>query len=236
MRVIAFVQARLSSRRLPGKILKDLRGRPALDYLLEALEHASGLDQFVLATSSDPSDEPTVRFADRRGVPCFRGPLDDVASRLLLAAREYRADAIVRISGDSPLMDPQVIDRAVGLFREGSADIVTNVRPRTFPKGQSVEIVATTALASAVGRMRGPEEREHVTPFIYAHPEEYRMRSFITDDARPEVQLCIDDPEDFVRCAAILAALSGPPWQLGWRACVAAYDDYCARSRVGVSA
>ena len=86
MRVVACIQARLSSRRLPGKILRELCGRPSLDYLIEALEHASGLDQLVLATSTDPSDEATAQFAARRALPCFRGPLDDVASRMLLAA------------------------------------------------------------------------------------------------------------------------------------------------------
>jgi spore coat polysaccharide biosynthesis protein SpsF len=236
MRVVGCIQARLSSRRLPGKILRELRGRPSLDYLIEALEHVPGLDQLVLATSTDSTDDATAQFAARRGIACFRGPLDDVATRMLQAAQQCLADAIVRVSGDSPLMDPAVVSHAVALFREGTADIVTNVRPRSFPKGQSVEVIATAALASAVRRMTKVEEREHVTPFLYAHPADYRVRSFTTDEARPEVQLCIDNAEDFARCEAILASLPAPPWQLGWRACVAAYDDYCARAKIGVTA
>jgi spore coat polysaccharide biosynthesis protein SpsF len=228
MRVIGVVQARLSSRRLPGKILMKMLARPILDHLLEGLSHAVRLDHIVLATSIDPSDAPTAGFAAARGIPCHRGPLDDVAARLLHAGEEYQADAIVRISGDSPLIDPAIVDHAVGLFCEGAAEIVTNVRPRTFPRGQSVEVIALNALRRTTARMTTSQEREHVTQYMYAHPQEYSIRSFVTPDRRPEVQLSIDDAQDFARCAAILEALPGPPWQVGWRACVAAYDRYMA--------
>jgi len=228
VRVIGVVQARLSSRRLPGKILMRLRDRPSLDHLIEGLSHAARLDHIVLATSIDPSDTATAEFAAARGISCHRGPLDDVATRLLQAGEQHQADAIVRVSGDSPLIDPALIDRAVELFSEGAAEIVTNVRPRTFPKGQSVEVIALAALRRAAARMTTPEEREHVTPYVYAHPEEYSIRPFVTPDGRPEVQLSIDDAEDFARCSAILEALPGPPWQVGWRACVAVYDRYMA--------
>jgi spore coat polysaccharide biosynthesis protein SpsF len=228
MRVIGVVQARLSSRRLPGKILMKLRDRPSLDHLLEGLRHAVRLDHIVLATSIDPSDAATVEFAAARGISCHRGPLDDVAARLLQAGEEHQADAIVRVSGDSPLIDPAIVDHAVGLFCEGAAEIVTNVRPRTFPKGQSVEVIALATLRRTAARMTTPQEREHVTQYVYAHPEEYSIRPFITPDRRPDVQLSIDDAEDFARCAAILEALPGPPWQVGWRACVEAYDRYMA--------
>jgi spore coat polysaccharide biosynthesis protein SpsF len=147
----------------------------------------------------------------------------------------HGADAIVRINGDSPLIDPVLIDHAVGLFKEGGADIVTNVRPRTYPRGQSVEVIALTALRLAVARMTTAEEREHVTPHIYAHPEQYSIRPFVAEYPRPEVQLCIDEERDLVRCAAILQTLREPPWQAGWRVCVNAYDRYAAAASVGVA-
>ena len=233
MRVIGVVQARLSSRRLPGKILMKLCDRPSLDHLIEGLRHAARLDDIMLATSTDPSDDATAEFAAARGISCHRGPLEDVAARLLQAGEQCQADAIVRINGDSPLMDPALVDHGVGLFCEGGAEIVTNVRPRTFPKGQSVEVIALAALRRTVARMQTSEQREHVTPYVYAHSDEYSIRPFVAADRRPEVQLSIDDAEDFTRCAFILEALEGPPWQVGWRACVAAYDRYMAALAMG---
>lgn len=226
MRVIALIQARLSSQRLPGKILMPLAGQPILLWLVEALGHAAQLDAVAIATSTDSSDDATARFAGERGVSCYRGSLDDVAERLLLAGEACRADAVVRISGDSPLLDPQIVDRAVALFRERPVHIVTNVRPRSFPKGQSVEVIALDALRTAVSGMTQASEREHVTPHLYAHPQTYAMRTFSADPPRPEVQLSVDDLADYTRAQAIIAMLPAPPWAAGWRACVEAYDRY----------
>lgn len=212
----------------------NLNGRPTLDYLVEGLSHAAGLDAVVLATSTDPSDDATAAFASTRGIPCCRGPLDDVTLRLLQAGEAFVADAIVRINGDSPLMDPTIVTEGVRLFREVTPDVVTNVRPRSFPKGQSVEVIALAALRKALTRMTTPQEHEHVTQHIYQHPQEYVVRSFVTPDGRPEVQLSIDDATDFARCAEILRALPKPHWKAGWRACVATYDTICQRD--GVSA
>jgi spore coat polysaccharide biosynthesis protein SpsF len=231
MRVICTVQARMSSRRLPGKILKNLGERPTLEHLIESLAHAAGLDGIVIATSTDPSDDPTAAFALERQIACFRGSLPNVALRILGAGEEFGADAVVRISADSPFLDPTLVDQALRIFRNESCDVVTNVRPRTFPRGQSVEVIALTALRRATEQMATPEEREHVTPYLYAHPAQFAIRSFVTPDGRPEVQLSIDDAEDHRRCAAILDSLPGPPWQVGWRACVAAYDAYLAVPR-----
>lgn len=224
MRVICAIQARMSSRRLPGKILLTLRDRPSLAYLVESLTHARQLDGAIIATSTDATDDPTAGFAAERRIPCYRGSLTNVAQRLLEGGEACGADAIVRVSGDSPLLDPKLVDEAVELFRGERSDVVTNVRPRSFPKGQSVEVVAISALRQAVASMSTGAEREHVTPYLYAHPEQFLIRAFVTEHGRPEVQLSVDDREDHERCAKILEHLSAPPWEAGWRACVAAYD------------
>jgi spore coat polysaccharide biosynthesis protein SpsF len=233
MRTVAVIQARMTSRRLPGKILLRLVDRPLLDYLVEGLRHARRLDGVAIATSTDGSDDATEEFARSRGLRCHRGSLEDVAGRLLEAAEEEQADAIVRVNGDSPLLDPQLVDEGVDVFRANEADIATNVRPRTYPKGQSVEVIAVAALRRAVAKMKSAEDREHVTPYLYAHPEEFSIASFVTDPPRASAQLCVDDAADFARCAAILALLPGPPWQSGWRACLAAYDRLRAHEQAG---
>jgi spore coat polysaccharide biosynthesis protein SpsF len=228
MRAICVIQARLSSQRLHGKILMPLRGRPSLEYLTDGIRHAQRLDGVVIATSTHVSDDATAEFAEERGINCHRGSLEHVAQRMLNAGEEYEAQAIVRISGDSPLLDPALVDQAIELYREAMCDVVTNVRPRSFPKGQSVEVISLAALRMAVGQMTAAADREHVTPFIYAHADQFSIRSFVADAPRPEVQLSIDTAADFDRCAAILGLLPGSPWQVGWRACVAAYDQVVA--------
>lgn len=230
MRVVAIIQARMSSQRLPGKVLLRLDDRPLIEHLCEALRHARTLDQFVLATSIEPSDDAIAYYAREHDIRCHRGSLDHVAERMLAAARDSSADVLVRISGDSPLLDPMLIDQAVDLFLREGTDIVTNVRPRSFPKGQSVEVMSATAFAQAVARMSTVEEREHVTPYFYAHPEQFNIRSIVATRPRPEVQLSVDTAKDLARCESIMRRLPSPPWQAGWEACVAQYDAVAAAS------
>src|SRR6266852_6355172 len=115
MMIGAFVQARMSSRRLPGKVLRPIDGKPVLLYVLERLERCRTLDSVLVATSVDPSDDAVEEICHRRGTPCCRGPLDDVAGRFLAAARERDVDGFVRVSGDSPLLDQRLVDEAVGV-------------------------------------------------------------------------------------------------------------------------
>jgi spore coat polysaccharide biosynthesis protein SpsF len=226
--VVAVIPARLSSARLPGKVLRSLGNRPLLAHLLENLHHAQSLSGMVVATSDDPSDDAVAAFVDRVGVSCYRGSLDDVAGRVLAAADQAGALAIVRVSGDSPLLDPALVDQAVAQFGTEGGDVVSNVVVRTFPKGQSVELVTREALARAVAGMTTPAEREHVTPYLYAHPDRFRIRSFTAAVARPDVQLSVDTLADLERCEAMLMALGAPAWQVGWEACVRASDGLAA--------
>jgi spore coat polysaccharide biosynthesis protein SpsF len=228
--VVAVIHARLSSARLPGKVLRPLGSRPLLGHLLENLQHAQSLDGMVVATSDDPSDDAVAAFVDQVGVSCYRGSLNDVAGRVLAAADKVGARAIVRVSGDSPLLDPALVDQAVAQFGTEGGDVVSNVVVRTFPKGQSVELVTRDALARAVAAMTTPAEREHVTPYLYAHPDRFRIRSFTAAVARPEVQLSVDTLADLERCEAVLTALGAPAWQVGWEACVRASDRLAGRA------
>jgi spore coat polysaccharide biosynthesis protein SpsF len=229
--VIATIQARFTSQRLPGKVLRPLRGRPLLAHLLDSLQHCRTLDGIILATSRDDADDPVAAFATAAGVACYRGPLHDVATRMLQAAGVADADAIVRISGDSPLLDPALVDHAVDVFRAQPVDLVSNVVRRTFPRGQSVEVISTRALARAIPGMATADEREHVTTHFYRRPACYLIRSFEAEHPRPDVQLSVDEPADLARCEAILALLDRPHWQAGWEACVRQSDAVCERAK-----
>ncbi len=232
MRIVAIVQARFDSRRLPGKALHPLAGKPMLGHVIEALRHARSIDAVVLATSALSSDDPLADFVKAEGIGCYRGSLDDVAGRMLEAARSFAADALVRVNGDSPLMDPALIDRGADLMRANpEADLVSNVFPRSFPKGQSVEVLRTQALDHAMRAMTRPDEREHVTPYFYANADRLKIVSFQAEDPKPEMQLSVDTSEDRARCEAILARLEVPAWRAGWRACASAAEALESASR-----
>jgi spore coat polysaccharide biosynthesis protein SpsF (cytidylyltransferase family) len=199
----------MGSSRLPGKVLMPLAGRPALEWLLERLEHAEELDALVVATSDDPSDDPVAVFCEERGTACRRGSLDDVAGRLLDAARGERLDAFVRISGDSPLLDQRLVDEAVRLMRAGGHDLVTNVRPRSFPPGQSVEVIKTDALERALG-----PDPEHVTGPLYDGG--FDLRRFEAETPRTDVRYTLDTPEDAARLEKILLGMERGAWEYRW--------------------
>src|ERR1044071_4155673 len=126
------VQARMTSRRLPGKVLHVVAGKPLMQYLLERIRAHFNSEKIVVATSSDPSDKPVSEFCAGFGVDCYRGPLDNVADRFKEVVDAYSFDNFVRVSGDSPLLDARLIERGLNTFREGDFDLVTNVLPRTF--------------------------------------------------------------------------------------------------------
>ncbi|HLN09941.1 MAG TPA: NTP transferase domain-containing protein, partial [Xanthobacteraceae bacterium] len=208
-KLVAVVAARYSSSRLSGKVVRPLAGRPLLAHTLERLQAVDRLDVIVIATSSERSDDAVAAFAETCAVPCWRGALNDVLGRLRDAAAAWEADAIVRISGDSPLIDPAIVATAVELYLDGAADVVTNVFPRSFPKGQSVEVVSRRALERLAAEAVAAADREHVTRYAYEHPERFVIRNFAAVRPRPELQLSVDTAADFERVAALLAATSG---------------------------
>src|SRR4051794_3712888 len=192
----AVVHARMSSLRLPGKVLAPLAGRPALGWLLERLEHAHEIEELVVATSHDETDDAVVEFCAEQDIRCHRGPLHDLAARVLGAADACAFDAVARINGDSPVLDQRLVDHGIGLLRSTGADLVTNLRPRSFPPGQSVEVFRTAALRDAVAKMTEPDDREHVTPWLYRHPDAVRIERFRNEPPVTEPRLTLDTSED----------------------------------------
>jgi spore coat polysaccharide biosynthesis protein SpsF len=208
--VAAIVQARLSSTRLPGKVLAEIQEKPLLGYLLERLDRVDGLDPPLVATSDDPSDDELALYCATNGIDCYRGPLDDVAQRMLDAADARGLSAFVRVSGDSPLLDPQLVDRAAALLRDDGADVVTNVVPRTFPHGQSVEAITVEAFRRACADMTEPHDREHVTPFLYRNANDFRITSFSHEPDLSSLQLAVDTRDDLELVRAIVSAMTRP--------------------------
>jgi spore coat polysaccharide biosynthesis protein SpsF (cytidylyltransferase family) len=203
--LIAVVQARMGSQRLPGKVLEPIGATPMLGHVLDRLARCRTLDAVAVATSDQPGEDPVADYAAQRGTPVVRGPLDDVAGRFLTAAAQLGAAVIVRISGDSPFMDPALVDHAVGLLDDG-CDLVTNVRPRSFPPGESVEVLRVAALAAAHPRM-DPDDREHVTPRLYRPQEGLHIRHFAAERDYGVLRLTVDTPQELAFARALVARM-----------------------------
>jgi spore coat polysaccharide biosynthesis protein SpsF len=174
MKTVIIVQARMTSTRLPGKILKEVLGKSLLTYQLERLRRIKGAQAVVIATTTNDTDQPIVDFCVQNTVAYFRGSEDDVLSRYYGAALEHAADAVVRITSDCPLIDPEVVDQVISFYEVNypKFDYVSNVTQRTFPRGMDTEVFSMKALREAFENATKQLDREHVTPFIHGQPEE----------------------------------------------------------------
>jgi spore coat polysaccharide biosynthesis protein SpsF len=192
--------------------MTEIAGRPVLGHLLDRLERCRRVDGVIVATSVEPSDDPVADYCADRDVACHRGPLGDVATRFVGVVEALRLDGFVRVSADSPLLDPALVDAAAEALRANAADVVTNSRPRTHPHGQSVEAVDAGAFRRALPLMIEPDDREHVTPALYRHPELFRIGHLPAGRKWPAVRLAIDEPEDLAWIAAIVGRMTRPAW------------------------
>jgi len=206
--ILGILQARASSRRLPGKVLKPILGRPMLERQIERLRRSRRMDRLVVATSTDASDDAIAALCKTLTVDCFRGSLDDVLDRFYQAARQYAPRAVVRLTGDCPLADPSVIDELIETHCREGYDYTANILPpRQIPDGLDVEVIAMSCLETTWHEAKLPSEREHVTPFIYNHRERFRFewQRLATDLSR--LRWVVDEPEDFEFVSAIYEAL-----------------------------
>jgi spore coat polysaccharide biosynthesis protein SpsF len=213
--VVVVVQARTGSTRLPGKVLADLHGRPMLGFQLDRLARLSG-GQVVVATSDKAADDAIADVAASRGVAVVRGPELDVLARFGHVIERYPADTIVRLTGDCPLVDPEVVSDAVRLHLRAEADYTSNVLPRSFPKGLDVEVVAVPALREAISKAEDPAEREHVTPYVYRRPERFRLANLACDEPLGDESWTVDTAEDLAEVRRIVARVPEPD-AASWR-------------------
>lgn len=202
-KILAIVQARMGSSRLPGKVLMDILGKPLLWHLINRLKNARLVDEIVIATSNNQNDDPIVKFAQENGIGYYTGSELDLVDRFYQAANKFGADAIVRITADCPLVDPVLVDRIIKLYldKEGSLDYVSNVNPRTYPDGLDVEVFSFQALKRVWNEIKDPFKREWITTNFYEHPEEYRIANVENNEDLSLMRWTVDykDDLDFVR-------------------------------------
>lgn len=205
---VCTIEARMSSTRLPGKVLKPVAGRPLLAHMIARLERCPALDGIVVATTTDPRDDAIERLTRELSIGCFRGSEQDVLGRVLGAARESGAEVIVETTGDCPLIDPDIVGRVIGCFREAPVDYCSNTLEQTYPRGMDVQVFPTHVLAEVDHLTDDPVDREHVSLFIYEHPERYRLRNVRALPVRgADLRLTVDTPEDLALVRAVFDAL-----------------------------
>ena len=197
-RVVASIEARMNSSRLPGKVLADLEGRPALARLTDRLKRCQRLDAIVIATSGGPADDAVEAFARAEGIACHRGSETDVLARVNETHRAQASDIVVELTGDCPFDDPQVIDLGVETFIANDCDIVSTARHPSYPAGIDVQVFAAAALDWVAGSVNDPAVREHVSLYFYEHPERYRLINLLAPACwrRPDLRLLLDYAED----------------------------------------
>lgn len=199
-KVVAIIQARMGSTRLPGKVLADIAGQPMLTRVVERARRASTVDSIAVATTVEPGDLAVARLCLERGYPCMRGHPTDVLDRFYQAARQFEAEVVVRLTGDCPLIDPEVVDTTVRAFLESDPplDMAANrlAEGRTYPIGQDTEVCSFQALETAWKEAEDPYQREHVMPFLYEHRDRFRVLLVKHEKDYGHLRWTVDTAED----------------------------------------
>ena len=197
MNIIAIIQARISSTRLPGKVLKKIEGKTVLEHVINRVRAAKNLDDVIIATTVKKKDLKIVQLCAKLGVSVFCGSENDVLDRYYQTARLFKADHIVRITSDCPLIDPMVINEVIKLYFREKADYASNTMPETFPDGLDAEVFSFKTLKIAWGNAELPSEREHVTPYIRKNSNIFKIVNLKCDINLKNKRWTIDEPEDF---------------------------------------
>lgn len=219
MRIVAVIQARMGSTRLAGKVLAPLAGRPVLGWVTRALQSCGQIDEVVVATTTEASDDPIERYAAEGRVRCLRGPEDDVLARYLLALDAAPADAVVRITADCPLIDPALVDLVAAAWRHDPTwDYVATTLHRSLPRGLDVELVSSVALRGLDAVATG-HHRRHVTSHLYTVPEGRRLLGLVVSPPADDLRVTVDTEQDLAMLRAVADALGDRV--VGWTEVVA---------------
>lgn len=208
-KIVATVEVRMTSSRLPGKVLLPLAGKPALERLIERLKRSKYIDEIVVATTVNDADQSIVELAQKLGVSCFRGSEDDVLSRVLGAAQSVNGDIICEVTGDCPALDYRLIDQGIEDFFTHDVHYVGNVYPSTYPIGFDVQVFPTKVLEEVNRLTQDPLDHTHVSYYIYMHPDRFKVRMWKSEGEYnwPELRVTLDEKADYEFVNAIFEKL-----------------------------
>ena len=221
--VLCITQARMTSSRLPGKVMERAGGNSVLGWHLGRLQRSRRISRLVVASVQGGESQPICDLAQKMGVPVVLGDEEDVLGRFALAAEQFPADIIVRVTSDCPLIDPDLVDQTVDLFCAGGADYASN-GGGGYPRGFDVEVFSASVLRQTQEQAVSMYEREHVTPYIYQHPDRYRLMT-LGGGRGERYRLCVEEPDDLARVRLVLAELADQP-NFGWEDVVRLMDAH----------
>lgn len=203
----AFIQARMNSSRMPGKVLKKVQNKTLLSHMLDRVKKADKIDTIIIITSTDDQDDAIESFAKEENIKCFRGNNDDVLDRYYQAVLTFPCDTIVRLTADCPLIDPTIIDQVVTVFKNNQYDFVANTAPphgATYPDGMDVEVFSMANLKRAWQEAEKPSEREHVTFYFWKNPTLFNTFRIDLENDLSAYRFTVDYPEDFTLVSHII--------------------------------
>ncbi|ALC86345.1 acylneuraminate cytidylyltransferase [Bacillus sp. FJAT-22090] len=209
MRILAIIQARMGSTRLPGKILKEVNGKPLLAYQLERVRKSNFIDKIVIATTTNKNDDLIVKFCEQYNVDFYRGSEEDVLARYYEASEQFGGDIIVRLTSDCPIIDPSIIDETIKYYIDNKTDYdyVSNTIERTYPRGLDTEVFSKKALKKAFIESKLVKDREHVTAYMYSNPENFNIGFISNNPDLGKHRWTVDTIEDFQLIELILKKL-----------------------------
>jgi len=214
-KTVAIIQARMGSNRLPGKVLSPIMGKPMLWHIVHRVRAVPSIDEVVIAIPDRPADEELRKFCAAYGIACFSGSETDVLDRFYGAAKQYNVDPLLRITADCPLVDPDLVERLIGMYRAGGYDYVavsagadaSRVGIGSFPDGMDAECFSFASLETAWKEALDPRDREHVTRFIWRQKTRFRCTQLLADRDYPHLRLTVDYPQDLVVASHIYEKL-----------------------------
>jgi spore coat polysaccharide biosynthesis protein SpsF (cytidylyltransferase family) len=215
VKTVAIIQSRMGSSRLPGKVMADILGKPMLSRVVTRVSRAGRIDLVTVATSTRASDDPIAEYCAGANIPCFRGSEEDVLDRIYRAASHFKANAVVRITADCPLHDPDVIDERVRILLEEDADFVSGgLLETTFPEGLAAAAFWMEVLERTWREATLRSDREHVTPYIFRNPEVFRLRIVCLEEDLSHLRWTVDEPRDLEFVRAVYAHLGDTDFRM----------------------
>lgn len=211
--ILAILQARMSSTRLPGKVLMPVKNTTMLGFEIERIRQSRLIDKLIIATSTDPSDD--IIAAQDWGVDCCRGDLQDVLARFAHCASSFNPDHVVRLTGDCPVIDPEIIDHVIQCHLTAGKDYTTNALERSYPDGLDVEVIRFDSLMKAHDLSHLQEDREHVTHYIYTHPELFTIQTVTVEQDHSHLRWTLDTPQDYTLLKMMIEKQPDP--YFGWQ-------------------
>lgn len=209
MKVTAIIQARMGSTRLPGKVMKEVLGKPLLEYQIERIKKSRLIHTLIVGTTIRETEQPIVDLCERLAVNCFRGSEENVLERFFKAAKKFEAQVVVRLTSDCPLIDPVIIDQVIEeyLSNRNLYDYFSNTIERTYPRGFDVEVFSMEALEQSYLETNDADDCEHVTPYLYHHPEKFKVGQFKHPIDLSAYRLTVDTEEDLQLITVLIESL-----------------------------